>query len=216
MTANEAVERIKKNLGVPWNDRTYRDTFKAGNPETEVKGIATTFMATLNQLQRSHAAGMNFVVTHEPTFWSDTDAVKDLADDPIYQFKVDFCKKNDMVVWRLHDHLHARKPDLIWVGLARALGWQDRESSPDRRRYTIPPTTLGGLAADVKRHLNVRNLRVVARSCCQSEHHRAWRGLQHSAHFAGRGCRHGRRESRGQRRAGRYRICSGRGGARQE
>jgi len=85
MTANEVVERIKKNLGVPWNERTYRDTFKAGDPETEVKGIATTFMATLDLLERAHAAGMNFVITHEPTFWSDTDAVKDLGDDSIYR-----------------------------------------------------------------------------------------------------------------------------------
>jgi len=34
MTANEVVERIKKNPGVLWNDKTYRDTFKAGNPVT--------------------------------------------------------------------------------------------------------------------------------------------------------------------------------------
>jgi putative NIF3 family GTP cyclohydrolase 1 type 2 len=161
MTANEVVERIKKNLGVPWNERTYRDTFKAGNPDTEVKGIATTFMSTLDQLQRSHAAGMNMVVTHEPTFWSDADTVKDLTGDPIYQFKVDFCNQNNMVVWRFHDHWHARRPDMEWVGLARALGWEGRETGPNQHRYTLPPTTLGALAADVKRHSNARALRVV-------------------------------------------------------
>jgi putative NIF3 family GTP cyclohydrolase 1 type 2 len=161
MTARDVVDRIKKNLGLPWNEQSYRDTFKAGSPDTDVKGIATTFMATLDQLQRAHAAGMNFVVTHEPTFWSDTDAVKDLGDDSIYQFKVDFCARNNMVVWRFHDHLHARKPDVMWIGLARALGWQNRESSPNQHRYALPPTTLGALAADVKRHLNVSTLRVV-------------------------------------------------------
>ena len=30
MTAREIVESIKKNLGVPWNEQTYRDTFKIG------------------------------------------------------------------------------------------------------------------------------------------------------------------------------------------
>lgn len=161
MTAREVVDRIKKNIGIPWNEQSYRDTFKVGNPDTEVKGIATTFMATLDLLQRAHSAGMNLVVSHEPTFWNDADTVKDLTGDPIYQFKVDFCTKNNMVVWRLHDHLHARRPDLIWVGLARALGWQDRETRPGQHRYTLPPTTLGALAADVQRHLNVRALRVV-------------------------------------------------------
>jgi putative NIF3 family GTP cyclohydrolase 1 type 2 len=161
MTAREAVELIRKNLGVPWNDRSYRDTFKAGNPDTEVKGVATTFMATLDLLQRAHAVGLNFVVTHEPTFWNDADTVKDLADDPIYQFKANFCKQNNLVVWRFHDHLHARRPDLIWVGLARTLGWERRETGTNQHRYTLPPTTLGALAADVKRHLQVRTLRVV-------------------------------------------------------
>ena len=53
MTAGEVLERIKKNLGVPWNDRTYRDTFKIGGPETEVTGIASTFMCSLDLLQRA-------------------------------------------------------------------------------------------------------------------------------------------------------------------
>jgi putative NIF3 family GTP cyclohydrolase 1 type 2 len=161
MTAKEVVERIKKNLGIPWNEQTYRDTFKVGDPNTEVKGIATTFMATLDLIQRAHTAGMNFVISHEPTFWNDADTVKDLEDDPIYKFKVDFCTRNNMVVWRFHDHIHARKPDLIWVGLARALGWQDREAAPNQHKFTLPPTTLGALAADVQRHLNIRTLRVV-------------------------------------------------------
>ena len=42
MTAGEVVDRIKKNLGVPWRETTYRDTFKFGGPETAVTGIATT------------------------------------------------------------------------------------------------------------------------------------------------------------------------------
>jgi putative NIF3 family GTP cyclohydrolase 1 type 2 len=161
MTASEVVERIRKNLGVPWNEQSYRDTFKAGKPETEVKGIATTFMATLDLLQRAHAAGMNMVVTHEPTFWSDTDAVKDLTGDPIYQFKVDFCEKNNIVVWRFHDHWHARKPDGQFVGLGRALGWEGHEIAPNQHRYKLPPTTLGALAADVQKHLGARTMRVV-------------------------------------------------------
>ena len=161
MTANDVVERIKNNLGIPWNAQTYRDTFKAGRPETEVKGIATTFMATLDLLQRASTAGMNLVITHEPTFWSDTDATKELEADPTYTFKAGFCGKNNMVVWRFHDHIHARRTDLIWVGLVRTLGWSDLASPNNQRTFAIPPTTLGALAVDVKRHLNSRALRVV-------------------------------------------------------
>jgi putative NIF3 family GTP cyclohydrolase 1 type 2 len=159
MTANQVVERIQENLGIPWNEKTYRDTFKVGDPNTEVTGIATTFMATLDLIQRAHAAGMNFVITHEPTFWSDRDTVNELADDSIYKFKVDFCARHSIVVWRFHDHIHAHIPDLIWVGLARALGWQQTAGS--RNRFTFPATTLTALAAEIERRMNIRALRVV-------------------------------------------------------
>jgi putative NIF3 family GTP cyclohydrolase 1 type 2 len=161
MTANDVVETIKKNLGIPWNPTTFRDIFKAGRPETEVKGIATTLMATLDLLQRAHAAGMNMVITHEPTFWSDTDTTKELESDPIFQFKENFCFKNNMVVWRFHDHIHAHKPDYIWVGLTRVLGWTELASPNGQRRFSLPPTTLGALAAEVKRNLGTRAFRVV-------------------------------------------------------
>jgi len=161
MTAKDVVERIRKNVGVPWNEQSYRDTFKAGDPDTEVKGIATTFMATLDLIQRAHTAGMNFIVTHEPTFWSDADTTKGLESDPVYKFKVDFCNRNKIVVWRFHDHLHARRPDMIRAGLARTLGWENYETAPDTHRYTLPPTTLGALAADIQRRLNAKALRVV-------------------------------------------------------
>src|SRR4029077_10113020 len=65
LTAGEVVERIKAHVGIPWMTQTV-DTFKAGNPDTEVKGIAVTMMATLDVLQRAAAAGQNLVITHEP------------------------------------------------------------------------------------------------------------------------------------------------------
>lgn len=157
MTANDVVERIRKNLGIPWNEKTYRDTFKVGDPNTEVKGIATTFMATLDLIQRAHAAGLNFVISHEPTFWNDRDTVDELSGDPVYKFKTDFCARNNIGVWRYHDHIHAKQPDLIWVGLARALGWQEEA----RRRFSFPETTLGALAAGVQSRMKIRSLRVV-------------------------------------------------------
>ena len=51
MTAGEVVDRIKKNLGVPWRDTTYRDTFKSGGPDTLVRGIATTVFSLMASAQ---------------------------------------------------------------------------------------------------------------------------------------------------------------------
>src|SRR5512135_244657 len=69
LTAGQVIERIQKNLGVPWRGGN-TDTFKAGGPEASVKGIACTMMSTFDVLKRSAAAGRNMIITHEPTFWT--------------------------------------------------------------------------------------------------------------------------------------------------
>jgi putative NIF3 family GTP cyclohydrolase 1 type 2 len=78
MTAREVIELIKKNQGIPWNDRSTRDTFKIGDPDAAVTGIATTVMTTFDMLKRAHAAGLNMVITHEDTFWNDRDDTRTL------------------------------------------------------------------------------------------------------------------------------------------
>jgi putative NIF3 family GTP cyclohydrolase 1 type 2 len=158
MRARDVLRAIKENLGSPWNENTYRDVFHAGDPDVEVKGIATCFMATLDLLQRANAAGMNLVVTHETTYWSDRDDITNIASDPIYKFKVDFCAKNRMAVLRLHDHAHSHRPDFIMAGLMRALGWN---ADTNVRIWRFPATTLGELAADIQRRTKSIALRVV-------------------------------------------------------
>ncbi len=163
LSARHVVERIQKNLaaaGVPWRSPTV-DTFKAGNPDTPIQGIATTFMATLDTLQRSAAAGRNFVITHEPTFWSHLDKTDDFRDDPIYKFKMEFIESQNLVVWRFHDHWHARKPDGIYVGFNRTMGWDKYLTADSLDAYRLPETTLDSLARDVQRKLNTRSLRVI-------------------------------------------------------
>ena len=163
MTAAEVVRRIRERAaaqGVAWRAETV-DTFKAGDPATEVRGIATTGMATLELLRRAAAAGRNFVVTHEPTFYGHLDSTADLAGDPTYELKARFITENGMVVWRFHDHAHALRPDPLVAGSARALGWSAYASPEDPRLYLIPPTTLGALATEIARRLDDRNLRVV-------------------------------------------------------
>ncbi|MBV9343173.1 MAG: hypothetical protein JO159_20080 [Acidobacteria bacterium] len=44
------VAAIQKNTGIPWKSDTV-DTFKAGNPDSQVTGIAVTMMATLDVLR---------------------------------------------------------------------------------------------------------------------------------------------------------------------
>ncbi len=66
MTAQEIIGRIQAQLasqGIVWREGG-RDTFKAGKPETEVRGIATTGMSTFDVLRRAAATRKNLVITH--------------------------------------------------------------------------------------------------------------------------------------------------------
>ena len=162
MTAREIVTRIQQQLAsqkINWRAETV-DTFKAGDPETPIAGIATTGMATFNVLKRAAKAQRNFVITHEPTFYNHQDQTTALAQDPTYEAKQRFIKENQLVVWRFHDHAHALRPDPLVAGSARALGWTAYASTTEPRIYNVPPTTLGALAADIARRMKGRAIRV--------------------------------------------------------
>jgi putative NIF3 family GTP cyclohydrolase 1 type 2 len=162
MTAGEVLERIRKNLGAPWRDATYRDTFKHGGPETTVTGIATTGFVTLAVIRKAAAARLNLIIPHEVTFWNDRDDVSVVTGDPLYRTKLDLLRKHDIVVFRLHDHMHVQRPDFTYVGSARAIGLEaGYETAPGSHRFVIPETTLGRLAADIKHRTGARGLRVV-------------------------------------------------------
>jgi putative NIF3 family GTP cyclohydrolase 1 type 2 len=162
VTAAEIVDRIRRRLadaGIAWRAQTV-DTFKAGDPDTPVRGIATTGMATLDVLRRAAARGRNLVVTHEPTFYGHLDETAPLAGDAVYEAKRRFVADNGLVVWRFHDHAHAMRPDPLVAGSARALGLAPYASPESPRLFVVPPTTLRALAADFARRVGGHAIRV--------------------------------------------------------
>jgi putative NIF3 family GTP cyclohydrolase 1 type 2 len=162
LTARQVIERIQKNVGVPWMAQTV-DTFKAGDPDAPITGVATTMMATYDVLARAGAAGKNLVITHEPTFYDHNDKIEDLekANDSVYKAKAELIKKYNLVVWRFHDHWHMRKPDGIMTGMVAALGWEKYKTEDRGPLFVIPETTLGKLASDLKARLNIKTMRVI-------------------------------------------------------
>jgi len=162
LTAGEVVERIMKNKGLPWITTGFRDTFKIGSPDMPVTGISTSFGGNLSVLQASVKAGLNMLITHEPTFWSDGDVVGRVQDDPLYRYKLDWANRNNIIVWRNHDNIHNMRPDMIFVGWSQAMGWERYSTDPvGNKAYTIPVTTLGELARYVAARLKLRSVRVI-------------------------------------------------------
>ncbi len=161
ITARELVVEIQKQVGVEWHKETV-DTFKAGNPDTVVTGVAVTMMATMDVLQRAAAEKLNFVITHEPTFYAHEDVPEGISEsDPVWAEKRAFIEKHGLVVWRFHDHWHMREPDGIKAGVVHALGWEKFQRKDNQYLFVMPETTLRGLAEQVAKKLDSPVVRVV-------------------------------------------------------
>ena len=163
ITAQQVIDRIKAQVGVPWNSQTV-DTFKAGNPDTSVTGIAVTMMATMDVLQRAAASSDNLIITHEPTFYGHLDKPDDLPlkeKDPVLAEKRAFIEQHHLVVWRFHDHWHRRSPDGIEVGVIHGLAWEKYQDPSNPYLFSIPETTIAELADYLKTKLAIANIRVV-------------------------------------------------------
>jgi putative NIF3 family GTP cyclohydrolase 1 type 2 len=158
LTAAEAIHRIQQRYPHPRPDTV--DTIKAGDPSTPVTGIATTFLDTMDVLREANRQGLNLVITHEPTFYNHRDDTKFFVDDPVYKEKLAFIEQHHMVVFRLHDEIHATPPDPFPVGLLAKLGWQSYTKAGDPYHITIPPTRLEDLAKDLQTRLQASTLRV--------------------------------------------------------
>jgi putative NIF3 family GTP cyclohydrolase 1 type 2 len=163
LTARQVIGQIQAHVGVPWHPDTV-DTFKAGNPDSPVTGIAVTMMATLDVLKRAAAAGNNLIITHEPTFFDHLDKATDLAageNDAVLREKREFIEKHGLIIWRFHDHWHARNPDGIEAGMVHSLGWEKFQDPKNQYVFSLPSTTLGDLAGFLESRLQIRAVRVV-------------------------------------------------------
>lgn len=160
MRITDAIERIlshmPERIADPGCDRVVH-----GDPAQQLTGIVVTFLATRAVLEKAAAAGANFVVTHEPTWYNHHDHTDWLAGDPVQQAKERLIDSQGQVVWRLHDHLHRGWPDLIADGVLRALGWEARVIGDQACVVELPAQPLRALASHVRISLGGEAVRVV-------------------------------------------------------
>ena len=163
LTAQQVVERIQTNLKGTWGLGV--DSFKDGDPNTLVTGVAVTMMATMEVLQKAAAAGANLVITHEPIFYAHDDKLTTLEalHDPAVAAKRAFIREHHLVVFRMHDHWHApaRMPDPVVIGVFRALDWLRYQAKPELPLVVLPSTTVGALAKAMAKRLDATAVRIV-------------------------------------------------------
>ncbi len=160
LTADVVIKRIIAATGATPPPDTV-DTIKAGDPNTPVTGIVTTFLDTYQVLEKAVADGKNLIITHEPTFYNHRDDMTVLGNDPVQAQKLAYIQQHHLVVWRFHDTWHLRQPDGILEGVIDEFGWKTYQSNTDPHLFTLPPTTVAQLAAALRAKAGSRLIRVV-------------------------------------------------------
>ena len=163
-TVQEVIDRILLDMCGGPRFETTCDIMTVGSPDNEVTGVATTFMATFDVIREAVRQGKNFIITHEPTWFTGMDETEWCANDSVYLAKRKYLEEHGLTVWRLHDHLHMGSAvDYIYEGLMEELGWKEylRPDEPSPWVYEIPETTVRDLADFFKRKLDMDTIQLI-------------------------------------------------------
>ncbi|KAB7732561.1 NGG1p interacting factor NIF3 [Rudanella paleaurantiibacter] len=160
LTVGQVMELILKTIpGAPFPKTV--DTLKSGRPEQPVTGIISTMFTTIEVIEQAIAAGANFIIAHEPTFYNHADETDWLKDSPVLQHKQALLDKHKIAVWRFHDYWHAHRPDGIRKGMLDVLGWSQYSQADTEPLLVMPPTPLNTLIGHVKQKLDIKTVRLV-------------------------------------------------------
>ena len=165
-TVQEVIDRVLLDMCGGPKFETTCDIISAGRPDREVTGVATTFMATFDVIQEAVRQGKNFIITHEPTWFTGIDKTDWCKGDSVYIAKRKYLEEHGITVWRCHDHMHTgSETDYIYEGLLRELGWHAYLQSDERAPwiYEVPETTVSELAAFFKRKLGMDVIQIIGR-----------------------------------------------------
>lgn len=86
---------------VNWNDTV--DTFKAGDPTMDVRGIAVGWTSYTWALERAVELGCNLFITHEPTYYNHRDNDETVFEYEGVRAKRDFIAAHRLTILRCHD-----------------------------------------------------------------------------------------------------------------
>ncbi len=136
------------------------DTLKCGSAQKETERIGVTMFATPNVIKDVHAWGAQLLIVHEPTYYNHLDKH---SDDPIELEKRALLESTGMTVYRYHDHPHVAVPDMISLGMFRALelkGEYERDDDGLIRFHLDDAVTPRDLAGLLKERLDIKHLRI--------------------------------------------------------
>ncbi len=163
MTVQEIIAAILTDACGDFRLERTCDLLASGDPQMEVTGIGTSFMATVEVIHKAVEMGANLIITHEPTYFTGADQTDWLAGDPVYLAKRKLIEDNNLAIWRFHDHMHMASSDRIYDGLLKEIGWESflMKEQPHPHCYEIEETSLGELAGFFKEKFSMDVVQLV-------------------------------------------------------
>ena len=79
------------------------DTFKSGDPEAKIRGIAVAWMSYTWALKQALELGCNVFITHEPTYYDHHDKNTKILGLPGVDDKQRLIEENKLIILRCHD-----------------------------------------------------------------------------------------------------------------
>jgi len=160
LTVGQVMALILKSIpGAPFPKTV--DTLKSGSESQRVTGIVSTMFATAEVIEKTAAAGANFIIAHEPTFYNHLDETDWLKGNEVLRYKQDLLNKHGIAVWRFHDYWHSHRPDGIAKGMLSRLQWESYSDAGNPLLLTMPSTPLQQLIGHVKQKLDIKLVRVI-------------------------------------------------------
>ncbi len=145
------------------------DDYKSGDPEAECTGIVTALSPNIHVLRETIRLGANLLIVHEPTFYTSADEAGwfEDFDNEVYEEKRKLIDKHGITIWRDHDHMHMHRPDSIFTGVLKYMGWEDKaEVDLNTGLFAhwivrFDPMTLRDLCEDIIDKIGLNGLRYI-------------------------------------------------------
>lgn len=153
----------------PTFDTTYDgcDGYKSGDPEMECTGVVSALVPTIEVIRKTAQLGCNLLYVHEPSYYVTPDYPEWRAEfsNQIYEEKRELLDRYGIVIYRDHDHTHAHKPDGIFTGVIKYLGWEPYQVEKERYEmemcFEFPDMTVEKMNQLLKEKLSLNGIRYI-------------------------------------------------------
>ena len=145
------------------------DGYKSGDPEQECTGIVCSLVPTIDVIRRTVELGCNFLYVHEPSYYMTPDFPewRGSFENKVYNEKRRLLDEHGIVIFRDHDHAHAHRPDSIFTGVIKYLGWEryhlPKSPLPFCYLFDLPETTVEALNRHLMEKIDMRGTRYIGR-----------------------------------------------------